>query len=74
MDHKRGKIFWRSFADEVHSATLAWLDPVSVDDHDDRVGKVMYICILLCASCACVCTRIYMSLYVYTMYTDICHV
>ena len=39
MDHKRGKIFWRSFADEVHSATLAWLDPVSVDDHDDRVGR-----------------------------------
>lgn len=38
MDHKRGKIFWRTFADEVHAAPLFWLDPVKVDDSDDRVG------------------------------------
>jgi S-adenosylmethionine:diacylglycerol 3-amino-3-carboxypropyl transferase/ubiquinone/menaquinone biosynthesis C-methylase UbiE len=38
MDHQRGKIFWRTFADEVHSAPLYWLDPVKVDDSDDRVG------------------------------------
>jgi len=38
MDHVRGKIFWRTFADEVHSAPLAWLQPERVDDSDDRVG------------------------------------
>merc|ERR1719155_446282 len=38
MDMKRGKIFWRTFADEVHSSVLSWLDPVRVDDSDDRVG------------------------------------
>lgn len=38
MDPVRGKIFWRTFADEVHSAPLSWLDPVKVDDFDDRVG------------------------------------
>jgi len=38
MDPVRGKIFWRTFADEVHSAPLYWLDPVPVDDSDDRVG------------------------------------
>lgn len=38
MDLERGKIFWRSFADDVHSAPLNWLEPERVDDSDDRVG------------------------------------
>ena len=38
MDPVRGKIFWRTFADDVHSAPLAWLNPDPVDDGDDRVG------------------------------------
>eukprot|EP01036_Dinobryon_divergens_P042328 gene42328-56236_t len=38
MDKVRGKIFWRSFADDVHSAPLSWLKAVRVDDSDDRVG------------------------------------
>lgn len=38
MDAKRGKIFWRTFADEVHAAPLNWLEPERVDDSDDRVG------------------------------------
>jgi len=38
MDPVKGKIFWRSFADNVHSSTLNWLDGVPVDDSDDRVG------------------------------------
>lgn len=38
MDPVKGKIFWRSFADNVHSSTLNWLDAVPVDDSDDRVG------------------------------------
>ena len=38
MDPVRGKIFWRTFADDVHSAPLNWLRPDRVDDHDDRVG------------------------------------
>jgi len=38
MDHSRGKIFWRTFADDVHSAPLHWLKPERVDDSDDRVG------------------------------------
>jgi betaine lipid synthase len=38
MDPVRGKIFWRTFADDVHSAPLQWLNPVKVDDYDDRVG------------------------------------
>ena len=43
MDHKRGKIYWRTFADDVHSAPLQWLDPIRVghaddEDSDDRVG------------------------------------
>lgn len=38
MDPKRGKIFWRTFADDVHSASLMWMDPDRVDDSDDRVG------------------------------------
>jgi S-adenosylmethionine:diacylglycerol 3-amino-3-carboxypropyl transferase len=39
MDPVRGKIFWRTFADDVHSAPLNWLRPDRVDDCDDRVGK-----------------------------------
>jgi ubiquinone/menaquinone biosynthesis C-methylase UbiE len=38
MDMKRGKIFWRTFADSVHVAPLMWLEAEKVDDHDDRVG------------------------------------
>jgi betaine lipid synthase len=38
MDHTRGKVFWRTFSDEVHSSVLNWLDPVKVNDDDDRVG------------------------------------
>jgi ubiquinone/menaquinone biosynthesis C-methylase UbiE len=43
MDPVRGKIFWRTFADDVHSAPLQWLNPVRVghaddEDSDDRVG------------------------------------
>lgn len=38
MDRERGKIFWRSFADEVHAAPLFWLQAERVDDSDDRVG------------------------------------
>lgn len=38
MDHVRGKIFWRTFADDVHAAPLVWLNPTKVDDKDDRVG------------------------------------
>jgi betaine lipid synthase len=38
MDPVRGKIFWRTFADDVHSAPLKWLNAVRVDDSDDRVG------------------------------------
>lgn len=38
MDHVKGRIFWRTFADEVHAAPLSWLEPDKVDDSDDRVG------------------------------------
>jgi betaine lipid synthase len=38
MDPVRGKIYWRTFADNVHCAPLFWLNPDRVDDHDDRVG------------------------------------
>eukprot|EP00607_Mallomonas_marina_P002199 CAMPEP_0182437212 /NCGR_PEP_ID=MMETSP1167-20130531/84889_1 /TAXON_ID=2988 /ORGANISM="Mallomonas Sp, Strain CCMP3275" /LENGTH=704 /DNA_ID=CAMNT_0024630041 /DNA_START=106 /DNA_END=2220 /DNA_ORIENTATION=+ len=38
MDPVRGKIFWRTFADDVHSAALSWMKPDRVDDSDDRVG------------------------------------
>ena len=38
MDHAKGRIFWRTFADEVHAAPLSWLEPDRVDDTDDRVG------------------------------------
>jgi betaine lipid synthase len=38
MDPKKGKIFWRTFADNVHAAPLMWLSPTRVDDYGDRVG------------------------------------
>jgi len=38
MDRKRGRIYWRSFSDGVHSAPLRYLQPVQVDDTTDRVG------------------------------------
>jgi len=43
MDVQRGKIYWRTFADDVHSAPLNWLEPTRVghaddEDSDDRVG------------------------------------
>ena len=38
MDHAKGRIFWRTFADDVHSTPLFWLKAVPVDDSDDRVG------------------------------------
>lgn len=37
MDMENGKIYWRTFADAVHAAPLKWMNPVKVDDHDDRV-------------------------------------
>lgn len=38
MDLERGRIFWRSFSDTVHSPPLKWLNAKKVDDHDDKVG------------------------------------
>jgi ubiquinone/menaquinone biosynthesis C-methylase UbiE len=38
MDPVNGKIFWRTFADNVHAAPLNWLNSTRVDDSDDRVG------------------------------------
>ena len=38
MDPVNGKIFWRTFADNVHAAPLSWLNSVPVNDDDDRVG------------------------------------
>jgi len=38
MNMKTGRIFWRTFSEEVHVAPLMWLEPVKVDDSDDRVG------------------------------------
>lgn len=38
MDKEKGKIYWRTFADDVHSAVLNWMNPDKVDDKDDRVG------------------------------------
>ena len=38
MDPVNGKIFWRTFADNVHAAPLSWLNPTRVNDDDDRVG------------------------------------
>jgi ubiquinone/menaquinone biosynthesis C-methylase UbiE len=38
MSTKKALIFWRTFADDVHSAPLSWLNADRVDDHDDRVG------------------------------------
>ena len=37
MDKEKGRIFWRSFADRVHSPVLAHLDGVLVPEYD-RVG------------------------------------
>eukprot|EP00168_Porphyra_purpurea_P017024 TRINITY_DN5717_c0_g1_i1.p1 TRINITY_DN5717_c0_g1~~TRINITY_DN5717_c0_g1_i1.p1 ORF type:complete len:619 (-),score=110.60 TRINITY_DN5717_c0_g1_i1:893-2749(-) len=38
MDPVKGKIFWRTFADNVHAAPLNWLKSTRVNDDDDRVG------------------------------------
>ncbi|EKX35615.1 hypothetical protein GUITHDRAFT_97763 [Guillardia theta CCMP2712] len=38
MDPKRGRVFWRSFSEGVHSAPLVWLKPMKVDDTGDRVA------------------------------------
>ena len=38
MDPSKGRIFWRSFSESVHSAPLVWLNPIQVDDTGDRVG------------------------------------
>mmetsp|Transcript_30702 Transcript_30702/g.40558 ORF Transcript_30702/g.40558 Transcript_30702/m.40558 type:complete len:724 (-) Transcript_30702:686-2857(-) len=38
LDREKGRIFWRSFSDNVHSAPLRYLQPVPVDDTTDRVG------------------------------------
>lgn len=43
MDPVKGKIFWRTFADDVHAAPLNWLAPKRVDDEDDRVGMYMLL-------------------------------
>ena len=32
MCPKRGRIFWRSFSENVHSSPLCWLKPVRVND------------------------------------------
>ena len=38
MNHAKGRIFWRSFSEGVHSAPLVWLKPQRVDDSGDRVA------------------------------------
>ena len=38
MDLQRGRLFWRSYADTVHSPPLMWLNPMRVDDTGDMVG------------------------------------
>mmetsp|Transcript_67 Transcript_67/g.346 ORF Transcript_67/g.346 Transcript_67/m.346 type:complete len:693 (-) Transcript_67:970-3048(-) len=38
MDTARGRVFWRSYADTIHSPPLMWLKPLRVDDTGDRVG------------------------------------
>eukprot|EP00051_Salpingoeca_urceolata_P005199 m.71152 g.71152 ORF g.71152 m.71152 type:complete len:692 (-) comp14142_c0_seq2:42-2117(-) len=38
MDHQKGRLFWRSYADTVHSLPLLWLNPKQVDDTGDRIG------------------------------------
>jgi ubiquinone/menaquinone biosynthesis C-methylase UbiE len=38
MDQSKGRVFWRSFSEGVHSAPLVWLNPTQVDDKGDRVG------------------------------------
>jgi S-adenosylmethionine:diacylglycerol 3-amino-3-carboxypropyl transferase/ubiquinone/menaquinone biosynthesis C-methylase UbiE len=37
MSTEKALIYWRTFADDVHSAPLVWLNPRRVDDKDDRV-------------------------------------
>ena len=37
MDHSTGRIYWRSWSENVHSAPLMWLNPRRVDDTGDRV-------------------------------------
>ena len=45
MDRKRGKIYWRTFADDVHAAPLHWLKPTRVGhaDDDDRYTLIIRI-------------------------------
>jgi len=38
MDPQQGRVFWRSYSENVHSAPLAWIKADRVNDHDDRVG------------------------------------
>jgi betaine lipid synthase len=38
MCPKRGRCFWRSFSENVHSAPLCWLKPQRVEDSGDRVA------------------------------------
>mmetsp|Transcript_12300 Transcript_12300/g.29012 ORF Transcript_12300/g.29012 Transcript_12300/m.29012 type:complete len:700 (-) Transcript_12300:473-2572(-) len=38
MDPSKGRCFWRSFSEGVHSAPLCWLRPKQVDDKSDRVA------------------------------------
>ena len=38
MDLERGRVFWRSFSDSIHSPPLQLLNPSKVDDRDDMVG------------------------------------
>mmetsp|Transcript_97891 Transcript_97891/g.279991 ORF Transcript_97891/g.279991 Transcript_97891/m.279991 type:complete len:717 (+) Transcript_97891:314-2464(+) len=37
MDLEKGRIYWRSWSENVHSAPLMWLNPRRVDDTGDRV-------------------------------------
>jgi ubiquinone/menaquinone biosynthesis C-methylase UbiE len=38
LDREKGRIYWRSFSENVHSAPLRYLNPIPVDDTTDRVG------------------------------------
>jgi ubiquinone/menaquinone biosynthesis C-methylase UbiE len=38
MCPEKGRCFWRSFSEEVHSAPLVWLKPTRVEDTGDRVA------------------------------------
>ena len=37
MDREKGRVYWRSWSENVHSAPLMWLNPRRVDDTGDRV-------------------------------------